>query len=327
LLVVGAAAAYLGRSKPLEPVNVLPSSVVRIDPTTQSVVADVPVADPAAAPMIFLSPNQVWVLSQRQQIISVIDTNTNSVSAPVPIGPGEAAGPVGQVSHSGMVQAFEGVYVTPIDSPRSVEKIDPVARVVIPPPLTLTGQTGDLASGDGALWVYVRDGNTAHVEAIRPNGHPRCRGRVGNGPTNVAYGQKAVWLSDHLYFTVTKVDPATCQSSPVPMTGASGEPTGIGFGFGFVWVSDSLAGVVYKIDPATLRVMDTIPVSGPGSGYLSDVVELDGSMWVASPDADMIEQIDPHTNAVVSRINLPYAPQSLLAANGSLWATVTQFPS
>jgi len=107
---------------------------------------------------------------------------------------------------------------------------------------------------------------------------------------------------------------------------ATVEPTGIGFGFGFVWVSDSIAGVVYKIDPSALRVVDTIPVSGPGRGYQSDVVELDGSMWVASPDADTIEQIDPDTNAVVNRIHLPYAPQSLLAANGSLWATVTQFP-
>jgi streptogramin lyase len=56
---------------------------------------------------------------------------------------------------------------------------------------------------------------------------------------------------------------------------------------------------------------------GGGPGYQSDVVELDGSMWVASPDADTIEQIDPDTNAVVNRIHLPYAPQSLLAANGS----------
>jgi len=323
LLVVGAAATYLGRSKPPEPVNVLPSSVVRIDPTTRSVVADVPVAEPAAAPMIFLPPNRVWVLSQRQQVISVIDTNSNGVSGQVPIGRGEANAPV---LHSGMVHAFDGVYVTPVDSPRSVEKIDPSLGVADPPPLKTTGQTGDLAFGSGDLWVSVREGNTGYVEAMSPHGQFRCQGRVGNGATNVAYGQKAVWVSDHDYFSVTKVSPVTCKSYPVPLTGTSGEPTGIGFGFGFVWVSDSIAGVVYKIDPSALRVVDTIPVSGPGRGYQSDVVELDGSMWVASPDADTIEQIDPDTNAVVNRIHLPYAPQSLLAANGSLWATVTQFP-
>jgi streptogramin lyase len=323
LLVVGAAATYLGRSKPPEPVNVLPSSVVRIDPTTRGVVADVPVAEPASAQMIFLPSNQVWVLSQRQQVISVIDMNTNSVTAPVPIGRGEANAPS---FYSGMVRAFDSVYVTPVDSPRSVERIDPARRIVDPPPLKTTGQTGDLAFGSGDLWVSVREGNAGYVEAMSLHGHPRCQARVGNGPNDVAYGEKAVWISDHDYFTVTKVDPATCKGYPVPLTG-SGEPTGIGFGFGFVWVSDTLAGVVYKIDPATLRVVETIPVSGPGSGYQSDVVQLDGSMWVASPDADMIEQIDPNTNAVVSRINLPYAPQSLLAANGSLWATVTQFPS
>jgi class 3 adenylate cyclase/streptogramin lyase len=323
LLVVGAAATYLGRSKPPEPVNVLPRSVVRIDPTTRSVVADVPVAEPAAAPMIFVPSNQVWVLSQRQQVISVIDTNSNSASGPVPVGQGEANVPA---LHSGMVHAFDGVYVTPIDSPRSIERIDPLRRVADPPPLKTKGRTGDLAFGSGDLWVSVQEGNTGYVEAISPDGHFRCQRRVGNGPTNVAYGQQAVWISEHDYLTVTKVDPATCKTYPVALTGTSGQPTGIGFGFGFVWVSDSFAGVVYKIDPSALRVVDTITVSDPGQGYQSGVVELDGSMWVASPDADTIEQIDPDTNAVVNRIHLPYAPQSLLAANGSLWATVTQFP-
>jgi hypothetical protein len=324
LLAVGVAATYLGRSKPPMPVNVVPSSVVRIDPTTRSVVADVPVAEPAAAQMIFLPPDQVWILSQPQQVISVIDTNTNSVSGLVPIGRGEANAPV---LHSGMVHAFDGVYVTPVDSPRSVEKIDPTRGIADPPPLKTTGQTGDLAFGSGDLWVSVREGITGYVEAMSRHGQFRCQGRVGNGPNNVAYGEKAVWISDHDYFTVTKVDPATCKTYPIALKATSGEPTGIGFGFGFVWVSDSFAGVVYKIDPSTLRVVDTISVSGPGGGYQSDVVKLDGSMWVASPDTDTIEQIDPNTNTLVSRIHLPYAPQSLIAANGNLWAAVTQFPS
>ena len=45
-------------------------------------------------------------------------------------------------------------------------------------------------------------------------------------------------------------------------------------------------------------------------------------MITERPDA----RIDPATNAVVSRIHVPYAPQDLIAAYGSLWVTLTTDP-
>jgi hypothetical protein len=91
VLVAVASLLFFGRSKPPAPVQIVASSVVRIDPATNEVIADVPVAEPGAGQIVAVPPNQVWVLSQPQQVITVIDATTNEPSGgPVPVGRGES---------------------------------------------------------------------------------------------------------------------------------------------------------------------------------------------------------------------------------------------
>jgi streptogramin lyase len=143
---------------------------------------------------------------------------------------------------------------------------------------------------------------------------------------NVAFGEGSVWVSNPTGLSVMKADPETCDGKPIPLPGINGEPSGIGFGFGSVWVSDAESGVVYRIDPATDHVDPPIRVDDLSQGYQTDIVRLGDSMWVTVPAHNEIDRIDPITDQVRDRIQLPYAPQDLVPAYGSLWATVTRYP-
>jgi class 3 adenylate cyclase len=319
VLVVTAAGTVIFVSRP-KPVVVVPESVVRIDPVTMRVIADVPIAQPEAGQMTMVPPNQVWSLSHKQQVISVIDADTDIAEAPVPIGGGTAGS---EGSGFGMVYAFGLVWVAPIGE-TAVDAIDPQTGVVdrrIPMP----GTTGRLAADD-TLWVPVTEGCCWHIRSVTPDGSLVCDQKIDPGGYNTAFGEGSAWVSTHKGLSVTKVDPDTCEGTTIKLPGINGDPSGIGFGFQSVWVSDAEAGVVYRIDPATQKVINTIQIGDVGPGYQTDIVMLDDSMWVTDPGGHEIDRIDPLTNQVRDRITLPYAPQDLVAAYGSLWATVTRFP-
>jgi len=322
-VTAGASVLFFGRSKPPAPIQILSSSVVRIDPATNDVIADVPVAEPGAGQIVAVPPDEVWVLSQPQQVITVIDATTNEPSGgPVPVGRGESTS---KLSGFGMAYDFGRVWVAPIDEPRTIERIDPVSRAADPKLFRMPkGTTGRLATGFEKVWVPVAE-KSWHLVGIDPeSGKPRCDVKTGIG-YNVAAGEDAVWVSG-AGLTVAWVDPRNCSSKTVDLPGIGGSPSGIGLGFGYIWIADSQSGVVYKIDQATHTVVDRIRVSELGSSYQSDIVALDGSMWVASPVTDTIERIDPISDGLQATIHLPYAPQDLVVANGSLWATVSKFP-
>ena len=78
-LIVLGGAALLVANRP-RPILVVANSLVQIDPNTNKVVADVPVEQPDGAQITFVPPqHEVWVLSQQDQVISVVDTRTKEV--------------------------------------------------------------------------------------------------------------------------------------------------------------------------------------------------------------------------------------------------------
>jgi DNA-binding beta-propeller fold protein YncE len=319
VVVVAAAGTVVFVSRP-KPVVIVPESVVRIDPVTERVIADVPVDQPEAGQMAMVPPNEVWSLSHKQQVVSVINADTDTAEASVPIGGGAAGS---DRSGFGMVYSAGNIWVAPIDE-HALEAIDPETGVADPDRrIPMPGTTGRLAADD-TLWVPVFEGCCWHILSVTPDGSLRCDQGMHPGGYEVAFGEGSVWVATGL--TVMKVDPDTCEGEPIHLPGINGEPSGIGFGFGSVWVSDAEAGVVYRIDPATDGVDPPIRIGDLGPGYQSDIVMLGDSMWVTDPGGHRIVRIDPLTSQVRDWIPLPYAPQDLVAAYGSLWATVTRFP-
>jgi YVTN family beta-propeller protein len=95
---------------------------------------------------------------------------------------------------------------------------------------------------------------------------------VGQGPSGVAVGGGAVWVSDTDDDAVSRVDP-TSRASRTIAVGRG--PVGIAYGQGAVWVANSKDGTISRIDPATGNVK-TIKVGGSPVG----IAVGGGLVWV-----------------------------------------------
>jgi len=330
-LVIAAAAVLEVANRP-QPIEIQANSLARIDPATNRIIADVPVADPGGSQLTAVPPHEVWVLSHQDQLISIVDTVTGDVQ---PIG--VFGGQVGSANAGyGIVFAHGFVWVSGGND--EVVRIDPSSRGLAghPSHIHIPGKPALLAAGYGRVWVGVLDRN--RVAAINPAVHRVVlRALIGSGFNGIGVGGGWVWASNCVDDTVSKIDPQTGRSTPIPVgvlktvTGVSGVspqplqtgcPATIATGFGSAWVSDPILGVVYRIDPRTDQVIDLIRVGEPSGDYASDIVEADGSMWVASPKSQTIVRIDPATDQIESTIHVPYKPNGLAVADGSVWVTL-----
>lgn len=118
-------------------------------------------------------------------------------------------------------------------------------------------QLGNLRYGGGAVWVGQQFGNRIFRIDVRRGRVSSVR--VGSGPRSVAVSPTAVWVSNALDGTVSRIDPATRK---VVATIAVGQNPGNAAvaADGTVFVPNALDGTVSRIDPATNRVIDTIAV-------------------------------------------------------------------
>lgn len=193
-----------------------------------------------------------------------------------------------------------------------------------------------LAEGFGRVWVQFH-----RVQPASPSGGPCLivaidaerersvlEAPIACGTSGVTAGERAVWVSDSNLLVagyVLRVDPRTGDTLAKIEVGCG--PWDIGIGFDSVWVSNVLDGTVSRIDPSTDRVVATIErVGGHSSSYLaSGIAPAAGSMWVAVPTTREVVRIDPITEQVEERIDLPTSglPLRLIAAFGSIWVTVS----
>ena len=331
-LVIAAAAVLVVANRP-QPIKLEANSLARIDPATNRIIADVPVADPGGSQLTAVPPQEVWVLSQQDQLISIVDTVTGDVQ---PIG--VFGGQVGSTNAGyGIVYAHGFVWVSGGND--EVALIDAGSRGLAghPSHIHIPGKPALLAAGYGRVWVGVHDQNT--VVGINPKTHRLVlRAPIGFGFNGIGVGEGWVWASNCESGTGSKIDPRTGESNEIDVgiaetvTGIAGEtphlinkagcPATIATAFGSAWVSDPILGVVYRIDPESDQVIEAIRVGESSHDYASDIVEADGSMWVASPKSQTIVRIDPVTDQVEARIPVPYKPNGLTVADGSVWVTL-----
>jgi YVTN family beta-propeller protein len=314
---VAVAAGLFIANRP-HPIPVGPNDLVRIDPATSQILAAVPVAQPYGA-IVVVPPREIWVLSELNQLITVVDAEANKATATV----GAAGGTSTSGTAGGGVFAFRRMWVT--NSSDQVETIDPTTHV-LGGSLTIRGGPGILVALHGYVWAMLHDAQRA--VAIDPNTMKIVLSApIGSGGNGMAAGEGAVWVSNCGDATISKIDPVSAKATQIdvgvnPITSC---PSGIGIGFGSVWVTDPWSGAVYRIDPATNKVIKTIKIGRADSGsYESDIAAFDGSMWVVSSANRSVVRVDPVTNTVQETIHLPYPPNAITVGLGSVWVTTTQ---
>ncbi len=155
--------------------------VSRIDPATNRVTAQIAVA-PDSFTAVF-AYGLVWVSSTAKNLVSLIQPETNSVIAEIPVDPNPR-----------FMAAGEGYVWTLNQGPGTVSKIDPrTMRVVATIDVGVPGPGGDIAAGEGAVWVTQK---TIPLSRIDPITNRVTAQFAGPGGDAMRIGHGFVWLSN-----------------------------------------------------------------------------------------------------------------------------------
>jgi YVTN family beta-propeller protein len=172
-IAFGAGSAWM----PSDPKGV----VSRIDPATNKVVAEIPVP-PDSFTAVF-NYGLVWVSSTAKSVVSVIHPATNRVIAEIRVGPNPR-----------FMAAGEGYVWTLNQGSGTVTKIDPrTLTVVATIDVGVPGTGGDIAAGEGALWVTQK---TVPMSRIDPMTNKVTAQLYGPGGDAMRIGHGYVWLSN-----------------------------------------------------------------------------------------------------------------------------------
>jgi YVTN family beta-propeller protein len=257
------------------------ADVVKINPRTNTVVADIPIQARLGGQFLLtpetlaVGEGAVWV-SAAPSVVR-IDPGRNEVTAELPGETVTCSGcPAATIDPSGVAAGLGGVWVLN-PSAGVVAEIDPATnrRVATIPIQNATS----VAVGEGAVWVtngisdvvYRIDPRTAKIVARIP---------MPGAANVVAVGGGSVWVSNSPSGTVVQIDPASNVGVATIPVGRG--PRGLAFAAGSVWVANSGDGTVSRIDTATQRVVATVPIGLCGGGGPAGVAADDQAVWVVS---------------------------------------------
>jgi YVTN family beta-propeller protein len=171
---------------------------------------------------------------------------------------------------------------------------------------------GEIAAGEGAIWVTNASDNT--VSRIDPSSNDVVQTiDVGNGPAGIAVGEGSVWVANGFDGTVSRIN---IDSNDVVQTITVGNgPNGVAFGQDAVWVTNSADGTVSRITPADGKVTNVFPAVVGASGIAVGA----GRVWIASPSSATVVALNAKSGRVVSRVGVGAEPDSLAFGAGALW--------
>jgi branched-chain amino acid transport system substrate-binding protein len=178
------------------------------------------------------------------------------------------------------------------------------------------------------------------LAAVDPGGRVSSYTEVGTSPTNVTFGEGAVWVLNADDQTVSRIDPDTRRITKTFSTGQT--PTDIAAGEGAVWVGSAgvergqtlgYTGSISKIDPQSAVVTRTVRLSNPTSELppsdvlpgVSQFAIGAGSLWAINPDFT-VARIDPASGDLVATV--PVRAGAAIAAEGDdIWVVGDDFRS
>jgi YVTN family beta-propeller protein len=253
------------------------STLMRIDPARNAVVARIKVSVPGAAAA---GDGGVWLAYPGQDTVSRIDPATNKIRATIHVGPQ----PVGIAVSPG------AVWVVNAGGP-SISRIDPVtervvATIRVGPKLACCSEHFSLTAAHGAVWVGVPNENrivridvaTNRVISTTKLPYPPC--------AFLAADASALWSTGGgCADVVARIDPHT---KKLTVRQAELHPVGLAVAFGSVWVAVLGASNVDQIDPHTGRLVARLPIVGAPVRLAVGF----GSVWV-NDDNGRVLRIQP----------------------------------
>ncbi len=248
-------------------------TVVRIDPATNAVVAEIATGDDTA-PLcqgLGVGAEAVWSCSGTDLVR--IDPATNAVAETLPIGKSSDQGQL--AFHGGRVWVLLGDGTTMVGVDEATNRPGP--------PVTLGTRCTELAAGLDAIWAACPvDGvllgvDTETGEVLGEAALPDAR--------TVAVGEQ-VWVGYEQ--GLARVDPGTFEVLSV--TAGAGNGGGAWAGPEGVWVR-AAGTFLQRLDPATGRVIEQVPAPDLPSG--GSVLAAYGSLWATAFDDAALVRLSP----------------------------------
>lgn len=170
-----------------------PSGVLsRIDPNTNKVVARIQVPPGSFAAVV--GDGAVWVTCTKSNLVSRVDPKAGKVTATIPVGPSPRFLAVGL-----------GAVWTLNQGDGSVTRIDPATnKVTATIPVGVPGEGGDIDTGEGAVWVTAMGKPLSRID---PATNQVVKQYVGKGGDALRVGHGSLWLSNHEFEEVWRIDP------------------------------------------------------------------------------------------------------------------------
>lgn len=154
--------------------------VARIDPETQRVVAEVPVAGGVGD--LVASGDALWVSGQTNAVVTRIHAQTNLIGEVVSVG----AGPNTLAAGGGAVWVLS-------TGAGTVTRIDPAtAKIVSTVTLGRPVAGGSIAAGDGGVWISAPGTPLLRIDA---SSNTVSHVFTGEGGGSLAVGSGAVWVT------------------------------------------------------------------------------------------------------------------------------------
>jgi YVTN family beta-propeller protein len=253
------------------------STLMRIDPKRNAVIARIKVFPPEAA---VAGDDAVWVSYPSKNEVSRIDARTNKVTATIHVGP----------QPTGLALAPGALWVANAGGP-SVSRIDPatnrvVTTISVGPKLACCSEHMSLTAVPGALWVAVPNAN----EIVRVDAATKrvvATVKLPFSPcASLVAGDARVWSAGGgCADVVARIDPGT---KKITAKLAEPHPVGLGLAFGSVWVAVIDSANVDRIDPVTGRLASRLHVGGTPVRLAVGF----GSVWI-NDDNGRVLRIQP----------------------------------
>jgi YVTN family beta-propeller protein len=164
----------------------------RIDPATNKVVSKISI--PPDSFTAAFDGGSVWITSTKNNLLTRVDAKTEKVVAKIPTGP----------SPRFLATGLGGVW-TLNQGDGSVTRVDPATnKVSATIEVGVPGGGGDIAVGEGAVWVTA---NGKPLSKIDPATNRVVTQYVGKGGDAMRVGLGSLWLSNHEFHEVWRIDP------------------------------------------------------------------------------------------------------------------------
>ena len=140
---------------------------------------------------------------------------------------------------------------------------------------------------------------------------------VGQQPEAVLFGEGSVWVAHGAARTIWRIDPRTLVRTSEVTLAAA--PYDLALGFGRLWVTSALGNSITVIDIATNSLQRTLPVSGAPRGIAVDAQQV----WVATGAGEAL-RVDPDDPTQISSIELAGSPYDVVAENAGVWVSIRE---